>query len=141
MSPRILVAAIFLSVHLPSLFAGGSFATEQILPLLKQNKELHDFVMGTLELDPSGWATRIGTRVNEDLGGARIAPYSIRARPKGSTGPWQFFLTIEAETTFLDASGKDVPLEQGKTIKERLTGIQLTPITDPKFREMLSKSP
>lgn len=127
------VLALLFSLTLPA-FAGGSFATEQVIPLLKQNSELYDFVSASLELDSGGWATRIGSRINEDLGGARIAPYSIRAKPKGSAGPWLFFLNIQAETTYLDSSGKDVPLEQGKSIKEKLVGIQLNPITDPKFR-------
>lgn len=61
------------------------------MPLLKQNTELYDFVTANLELETSGWATRIGSRVNEDLGGARIAPYSVRVKPKGSSGPWLFF--------------------------------------------------
>jgi hypothetical protein len=135
MNFQTLIAVLVFMAGLPSLFAGGSFATEQVLPLLKQNPELYDFVTRNLELESGGWAVRIGSRVNPDLGGARIAPYSIRVRPKGSTGPWQFLLDIEAETVFLDQSGKDVPLEEGKTIKEILTGIRLTPITDPKSRE------
>lgn len=84
--------------------------------------------MLTFELDSIGWATRIGSRVNEHLGGARIAPYSIQVKKKGSAGAWEFYLEIEAETIFLDAAGKEVPLEKGKSIQEKLTGIRLVPI-------------
>jgi hypothetical protein len=37
---------------------------------------------------------------------------------------------IEADTQFLDAQGKSVPLGQGKTIEEKLTGIRLIPLSD-----------
>jgi hypothetical protein len=101
-----------------------------LLPLLRQNKDLHDHLTRTLDIDTIGTAIRIGSIVNEDLGGARIAPYVIRAKPKGSSGSWVFFLEIEAETVFLDANGKAVPLEKGKAIREKLLGIKLTSIPE-----------
>jgi hypothetical protein len=126
-----LIPIILLTALVPySSFAGGSFRIERVLPLLQQDKDLNQFIISTLDLDSGGWATRIGSRVNEDLGGARIAPYSICAKPKGSSGPWIFYLIIEADTEFFDAQGKSVPLEQGKTIKEKLTGIKLISIPE-----------
>jgi hypothetical protein len=127
----LLLFSILLLASIPSpSFAGGSFSLKQVQPLLQQDKDLNHFITSTLDLDSGGWATRIGSLVNEDLGGARIAPYSIRAKPKGSPGPWIFYLEIEADTTFLDAQGKPVPLEQGKTIQEKLTDIKLIPIPE-----------
>lgn len=111
--------------------AGGSFLIDRVLPLIQQNSDIYHFVDSTLDLDRGGWATRIGSHVNEALEGARIAPYSIRAKPKGSSGPWIFYLIIEADTDFLDAQGKSVSLGEGKTIKETLTGIKLISIPEP----------
>jgi len=116
---------ILFTVMQTSAVAGGSFATSEVLPLLKQKMDLYRLVMKTLDLDGSGWATRIGGNINSDLGGSRIAPYAIKAKPKGSKGPWQYYLSIEAETIFYDEAGKKVALYQGKTIKENLTGISL----------------
>lgn len=129
---RLVLIPIFLLIAFSpcSSFAGGSFETEQILPLIQQNKDLNQFIFSTLAIDSGGWATRIGSRISEGLGGARIAPYSIRAKPKGSSGPWIFYLTIEADTEFLDAHGKSVPIEQGITIKEKLTGVKLDSIPE-----------
>lgn len=128
---RHLFAAVLIVVlSPPSSFAAGSFTIEDILPLLQQNKELNEFIISTLDIDSGGWATRIGSRANEGLSGARIAPYSIRAKPKGSRGPWLFYLEIGANTEFLDDQGKPVPLEQGKSIKETLIGVRLVPIPE-----------
>lgn len=114
---------VLLMAWLPTwAFAGGSCPVEWMMPLLRQDPAVHQFVTSALHLDATGWAGRIGSRVNEDLGGARLAPYSIRAKPKGSTGPWLFLLIVEADAVFLDAEGKPVPLEQGKKIQEKLTG-------------------
>ena len=130
LSTHILVVLFILLTPFLSL-AGGSFSIDRVLPLIQQNSDLYHFVNSTLDLDRGGWATRIGSHVNEALGGARIAPYSIRAKPKGSSGPWIFYLMIEADTDFLDAQGKSVSLGEGKTIKETLTGIKLISIPEP----------
>lgn len=122
---------MWLLAGLPAwVLGGGSYPVEWMLPLIRQNPAIHQFVTSSLDLDAVGWATRIGSRVNEDLGGARLASYSIRAKPKGSTGPWLFLLVVEADAVFLDAESKPVPLEQGKRIKEKLTGIKLIPIPE-----------
>ena len=129
---RLIIAslALFHQCIITSALAGGSFSIEDLLPLLRQNKDLHDHLTRTLDIEAIGTALRIGTMVNKDLGGARIAPYTIRAKPKGSPGPWVFYLEIDAETVFLDANGKPVPLEEGKEIQEKLLGIKLTSIPE-----------
>jgi len=127
----VLLLSAILSIIFPlSSHGGGSFLIEDILPLLQQNKDLSEFVAAHLDLESGGWAARIGNRVNENLGGARIAPYSIRAKPKGSPGPWTFELIIEAETEFLDSKGNAVSLEKGESIREKLLGIKLIPLSE-----------
>lgn len=111
-------------------------AAQDVLALLRQDPELYAFVTDTLELDNAGSATRIGLQVNPDLAGTRMAPYHIKARPKGAKGPWLFFLTIDAVTSFYDAKGMDVPLHEGKSIQEKLLGIRLRPITGNEVGEL-----
>lgn len=125
-----LLLALALLNPLPAQ-AGGSFRFEDVEPLLRQNEALYIYVTETLELSPGGWANRINGRVSDDLGGSRLAPYVLRAKPKGTTGGWIFYLSIEADIQFLDADGKEVvEMHEGKTIKETLTGISLKPIPE-----------
>lgn len=63
--------------------AEGSFATDDVMPLLQQNPALYQFVTETFDLDSQGLAIRIGSNVSEGLGGASIAPYSLRVKKKG----------------------------------------------------------
>jgi len=122
---------VLLMAWLPTWgFGGGSYPVEWLMPLFLQDPVIHSFVTSTLDLDDSAWARRIGSNVNEDLGGARLAPYTILAKPKGSTGPWVFQLILEADAVFLDAQGQPVPLEKGKKIKETLKGIQMISIPE-----------
>lgn len=127
---------VFLLLFPSSVFAGGSVAAQDILSLLRQQPELYEYVANTLELDKVGWATRIGLQVNPDLAGRRVAPYHIKARPKGSKGEWLFFLTIDAVTSFSNTEGKDVPLHEGKSVQEKLIGIRLRPIAGNEVAEL-----
>ena len=111
-------------------------AAPDVLSLLRQQPEFYEYVANTLELDTVGWAARIGPRVNPDLAGTRIAPYHIKARPRGAKGPWIFFLTVDAVTNFQDAAGKDVPLHEGKSVQEKLIGIRLRPIAGNEVAEL-----
>lgn len=122
------IVALSIIILCAKAYGGGSFGLERVMPLLKQNESIYLFVMDTLDLESGGWAVRIGSNVNPDLGGARIAPYTIRAKRKGAKGDWTYLLQINAETTYYDSNGKDVPLQEGKTIKEKLVGIELLPI-------------
>ena len=115
-------------ILLGSARADGSIDTSEVMPLLKQDTNLYNFVVATFDLIGTAWAPRIGSIINEDLGGARIAPYSIRAKRKGSKGDWEFILYIDAETSYYNAIGKVVSLEEGKSIKEKLIGIRLVSI-------------
>ncbi len=110
------------------LLAGGSVRKEAIVELLKQDKQVFHLVSSTLELDRTGWGWRIGTRISRGLGGARVAPYTIRARPKGSDGPWIYKLEILADTRFLDDEGREVELKDATEIEERFKELQVTEI-------------
>lgn len=89
------------------VMGGGSFDFEDDLrPLLSQNPVLEEYIVNTLDLSESGIAMRIGQNVNPRFGGRRIGPYIMRAKPKGSEGPFIWEVTFETEQVFTDAEGK-----------------------------------
>lgn len=90
-------------------FAGASFDFEKHLrPLLERDSALGRHLLDTLEFGRVGVSTRVGRRASRHLGGTRIGPYEIPARPKGSKGAFIFRVTIEAEQVYSDASGKSM---------------------------------
>jgi hypothetical protein len=87
--------------------AGGSFDAEaDLVPLLARAPALRDFIDRHLDLDKSGVATRIGREVSDRLGGRRIGPYVIGAKPKGHRGDYIFDLVVHTETVFVDRDGR-----------------------------------
>lgn len=102
----------------------GSLSTEDISPLLKQNAELFDLISSTLDLAPGAAGSRIGQSVNERLGGARVAPYYLLAKPKGATD-WVFDMRVDADVTYLDANGAVTDLFGAYSYREALIGITL----------------
>jgi len=59
-------------------------------PILNQRPELAKYLFSTLDLDSGGIASRVGSNVNERLGGKPLGPYLIHAKPKGSSGSYVF---------------------------------------------------
>jgi hypothetical protein len=106
-------------------FAGGSLPFSDLKELLAQQPVLAKFISEHLDVAEIGTGSRVGGRVNEELSGSRVAPYEFNAKPKGAKGDFTLMLVIEAETSFLDANGKEVRVEKGTKIQERLTGIRL----------------
>lgn len=119
----LVIAAIVLA-H-ANAFAGGSLPFSDVKGLLAQQPALAKFVAEHLDVAEIGTASRVGGRVNEELSGSRVAPYEFDAKPKGAPGDFTLMLVIEAETNFLDASGKKVRVEKATKIQEHLTGIRL----------------
>ena len=103
--------------------ASSSFYLEDIQPLLQQQPTLWAYLQNTLDIQNVGIAPRINSKENPALGGSRIAPYVLSAKPKGTPGDYTLTIEVRAETIFLDAHGKKVPLKDGATIKEHLTGV------------------
>lgn len=120
---RLVIAAIAAAIAFTPLFAGGSFYLEDIRDLLQQQPRLWAHFQSTYDISPTGDAERIGRGQNPRLNGIRIAPYLLWAKPKGVEGDYTLMLEIEAETTYVDAHGKSVPLEKATDIKEHLKGI------------------
>lgn len=57
------------------------------------------------------------------MNGIRVAPYLLWAKPKGKEGDYSLMLEVQAETTYLDAHGKNVPIERATEVKEQLKGV------------------
>ncbi len=106
--------------------ATGSFQLEDIMALLDQEKEIRGFLLKNLELAPGGSANRIGQAVNPNLGGARVGPYVLNAKPKGAKD-WAFEIHIEVKTEYLDAAGKPVELERATSFRETFLSVRIAP--------------
>lgn len=104
-----LLSSFLLAV--PAL-AGGSFIFQEDLePLLEKDRRIGAFIMKSMDFDDVGDATRLGRHFSH-LGGKRIGPYSVYAKTKGSTGPYNLIVTVKTEATFIDEDGR--PLDHGK---------------------------
>jgi len=126
---RKLVCALILPLLLllpgSAAWAGGSFAFEDLQPVLGQQPVLAKWLADSLEFDAQGDAIRIGQNVNPHLGGQRLGPYVILARPKGAAGPFTLEVTVETKLICKDANGKIVDVPQARTIRERFSSISV----------------
>ena len=106
--------------------AGGSFSTEEnLMPLLNQQPKLKAWLLGALELDELGSANRIGNNVNPRLGGLRVGPYVVLAKPKGAPGDFTLELTFNTEISCLNAAGKPTDLDKAHKVTEQLIDVQI----------------
>ena len=126
-----LAAAVFLVLALGSTaFAQGSFSRDDLQPILEQQPAIAAWVANGLDLDETGDAMRIGQNVNPNLGGLRVGPYVILAKPKGAAGPFTLEITVETEMNCLDDAGKTVELEKATTIVETFSALTVRPYTE-----------
>jgi hypothetical protein len=126
---RVLWLAMVVLVSWPgaAAWAGGSFAWEDLQPILHQQPVLAQWLTGSLEFAASGGAVRIGQNVNPRFGGRRIGPYVILAKPKGAAGPFTLEVTVETELRCRNAAGKDVDVSQAQTIQETFAAVTVRP--------------
>ncbi len=117
--------------------AGGSVDTATVLRVLETNKPLKAYLEGTLEFDSAGWGLRLG-RHWEEMGGARIAPYHVKVKPKGA-GEFTMELVVECSQKFTDKDGKLLDIGEGgpseATVKavdveETVTSVTLRDLED-----------
>jgi hypothetical protein len=116
-------------VSLPgtSARAGGSFAFEDLQPILRQQPVLAKWLTGGLEFAETGDALRIGQKVNPRFGGRRIGPYVILAKPRGASGPFTLEVTMETELICRNAAGKAVDVSQAQVIQEKFSSVTIRP--------------
>ncbi len=109
-----------------SLFAEGSFEFDtKLLPLLKKDNSIGKYLLETIDFSKSGSAIRIGQDVNPKLGGGRVGPYTIYAKPKGSSGPYIFKVTIVTSQKGKDEKGNSVTILNASRIEEEIVSIEI----------------
>jgi hypothetical protein len=123
----IIAAALFFS---SASYSGGSFILDDIKPILNQAPVIQKYLFTSFELEKSGDANRIGNNVNPRLGGTRLGPYCVNAKPKGSKGKNTFKVCINTEYQFKDQAGKPCKLEQAYSVKEKFSSVEIKPIKE-----------
>ncbi|MGE5215471.1 MAG: hypothetical protein ACM3SP_00550 [Chloroflexota bacterium] len=105
---------------------GGTVSFADIDPLLRQQPQVRNFLMSTLDMDGTVMAAvRFGSHVKY-LGGARMGPYMIQARRKSlkDAPPLEVILCTDAR--FFDESGKMTEDEVNAVrLEEKLTVVML----------------
>lgn len=115
-------------------WGSGSFRPEiELAPILAQVPSVERYLATTLDLAEGGSADRIGTSVNPHLGGTRIGPYVIRAKPKGSAGGYIFELTVRTTVEFLDGAWKTSDLRSAEHVRERFESVELRAVRGVDF--------
>jgi hypothetical protein len=106
--------------------AGGTVGLDEVDRLLRQRPSLRSFLMSSLQLESTVMAAlRLGPHF-EHLGGARVGPYLLEGRPKGSKDGEPLEVVLYTQVQFLDAEGKVAAEETEATrVEERLTVVML----------------
>jgi hypothetical protein len=117
----------FLIIPVSLSYAGGTFLIEDIKPILSQSPEIQKYLFATLEIAKSGDANRIGNNVNPRLGGVRLGPYCIYAKPKRAMGKNNLEICINTAYHFSDKAGKPCELEQAYSVKEEFVSAEIRP--------------
>ena len=108
-------------------WAGGSFAFEDLQPILNQQPVVAKWLTGGLDFAETGDASRIGQNVNPRFGGRRIGPYVILAKPKGAAGAFTLEVTVETELRCRNAAGKAVDVSKAQDIQEKFSSVSVRP--------------
>jgi hypothetical protein len=119
--------AVLVSLAGSSAWAGGSFALEDLRPILQQEPVMAKWLTDGLEFAETGDALRLGQNVNPRFGGRRLGPYVILAKPKGASGPFTLEVTVETELICRNAAGKDVDVSKAHTIQEKFSSVSVRP--------------
>jgi hypothetical protein len=106
--------------------AGGTLETKELDGLISQKPQIREFIRSSLQLSDSAYSEiRLGPHFTH-LGGARIGPYTIRAKSLKDGRPILVVLCTKA--SFIGHKGKALPESRmfyATSIDEKLTGIML----------------
>jgi hypothetical protein len=105
--------------------AGGGLIPEEIASVVAQKPDLWAFLNATLDISERGWGVRIGSDENYTLAGTRILPYQLRAKPKGTEGPYIYELELHGSNTYFDKHGRKTTLKSAARVKLVFTGVSL----------------
>ena len=121
-------ALLSVLVPCPSI-AGGTLGLNEIDGLLRQKPALREFLTSSLDLsDTVMAAVRFGSHF-EHLGGGRMGPYMIEARPKATKERIPIQVVLCTDARFLDGSGNVAENEmKAVRVEEKLTAVMLREI-------------
>ena len=104
---------------------GGTVSLAEIDSLLRQKPSLRNFLMSSLDVDDTVMAAlRFGPHTK--LGGARMGPYMIQARPKTPKNASPLEVVLCTDARFFDASGRVTEDETNAVrLEEKLTFVIL----------------
>jgi hypothetical protein len=109
-------------------YAAGSFLVDvELKPILDQAPAVRSFLLDALEIQSSGWANRIGNNVNPRLGGTRVGPYCLRAKPRSAPGPYTLEVCVNTEILFFDANGRPTTIEAASRLEEKFLSVEIKP--------------
>ena len=114
-------------VVLPDVcIGGGTVGLAEIDPLLRQQPQVRNFLLSSLDMDSTVMAAvRFGSHVKY-LGGAHMGPYMIQARPKSPKDASPLEVVLCTDARFFDASGKATEDEVNAVrLEEKLTVVMV----------------
>ena len=109
--------------------ADGSIMFIDADRFLKQQPALRSYLLKTLCISSTGLAVRVAG--NYPMGGARIGPYKLMAKPKGQLGPYTMMLHVNTVQYFYDKQGKDADVTEAVRIKEILDSVEISELKEP----------
>ncbi len=119
--------AVLAFVMIPSVCVGaGTVGIAEIEPLLRQKPQIRTLLMSSLDMDVTVIAAvRFGAHFKH-LGGGRMGPYIIQARPKSSKDALPIEVVLCTDARFIDASGRVTEDEMNAVrLEEKLTVVML----------------
>jgi len=126
MATFIRIFLLLVCVFVPGVcLGGGTVSLAEIDSLLRQKPSVRNFLMSSLDMDDTVMAAlRFGPHTK--LGGARMGPYMIQARPKIPKDASPLEVVICTDALFFDASGRATEDEiNAVRLEEKLTAVIL----------------
>jgi hypothetical protein len=123
---RKLLVGFLASLFPFTVYAPGTLPLDDIAALLKQKPELSRPFMEAFDLRDSAVGVRLGPHFKH-LGGARVGPYEVDARARGSHGGYDLKVVICTGLIFLDNRGKKVEMTEATRVEETLQGFIVQP--------------
>lgn len=113
--------------------ADGSIEYEDdVDPILKQAPALRKFILNTLCISHSGMAVRIAGEY--PMGGRRIGPYELYAKPKGVVGAYTMKIVINTSQLFFNKAKKSISIndiDQATRMRESLLSVEISMLKEP----------
>jgi hypothetical protein len=100
-----LILGVVLVLMAKTAFAPGTLDLDEISALLSQQPRIFRALTTGFEIQKTAIGVRLGNHFTH-LGGKRIGPYTLWARPRGSAGPFDIEIQVCTSVTFLNSTGR-----------------------------------